>query len=111
MSRDETIGFVLKVADCSGCGVRIQYNGYKPRRSLDCKLCQKTVKVAEEYGDTEEGLRLLHAHEPFVVKWLARMAAYKKERMALFKGIYEEQNGDGSWEELGEQLRDELGKK
>lgn len=110
MSRDETIGFVLKVATCSGCGARIQYNGYKPRRSLDCDTCLKVLKVAEEYGDTEQGLRLLHITEPGVVKHLARRDVYKKEQMTLLKGIYEEQNGEGSWEELGKRLSDELSK-
>ena len=111
MSRDERIGFILKQTECIGCGTRIQYNGYTPRRSLDCNTCLNALKVAAEYGDTEQGLRLLHASEPAVVKWLARRSAFKKEQMDILRGIFEEQNGDGSWEKLGEQLREELAKR
>jgi hypothetical protein len=77
---------------CHGCGEKYGYNAASPRvtlESLDCKECQRVLRIAEEFGDTETGQQLLFAEHPDVVAHLEKRKKHQAEFVAQIKEAME----------------------
>ena len=81
---------------CVGCGRKYGYNARSRRLSLsiDCRDCQEALRIAAQYGETEQGQRWLAFYEPDTVRQLEKRARWREEFTAKVQSTLDSQDAE-----------------